>query len=371
MDTMTFKPASLLPAIVAILLAAGGARADDPIARGRWSLEGGLGPARAGAPVVLLSGGYALVETGSTRLDLLGRVGFAESETIHVQGYLQEIGQGKVQAVSGGLELALALRFGRFEPWVGGGLAVSGVDGTIDYRCDGTDIPACSAYGMGGGTLDVTGTSATAATVAGGLRVALSNQFLLGAEVRYQGERRSRIDEFATSAHLGGASGLVTFIWRPITAEAAAAEAATHTTFVAPAAAPKPQAPAIATSPSPPPGPAEPPLLVPPPAAPCVPLFALHDARRYRCFPDPVRGGTFCEGAVGGVHARKPRRAGGDRLPDRGRRVGDHGPRHGPGALRAGRARGVSPQAAPFRGGRGSQSSTGRRVRVLGDPTMP
>jgi hypothetical protein len=169
------------------------------------------------------------------------------------------------------------------------------VDGTIDYRCDGTDIPACTAYGMGGGTLDVTGTSATAATVAGGLRVALSSQFLLGAEVRYQGERRSRIDEFATSAHLGGASGLVTFIWRPITAEAAAAETATRTTFVAPAAAPKPQAPAIAASPSSPPGPAEPPLLVPPPAASCVPRFALHDARRYRCFPDPVRGGTFCE----------------------------------------------------------------------------
>jgi opacity protein-like surface antigen len=299
-------------AILAAALAAPAlARAEPPPSPlpGRVSFQLGLGPASQGAPVVTVGGGLALWEDGRTRIDLLGLAGFASSEEVKVAGMYGNAGKGDVQSVSVMAEVAIARRAGRLEPWVSAGLGTASVDGKFDVTCDAT-LPACgSIVGQEMRDLHESGTWVGGPTFAAGLRVALFRQLLVGAEVRYQYEGTSRVEELSTSAHVGGVSGLASIIWRvggPI-----------FRLPGAPAVAASPVVPPRRAEPSPPPAPppqgAPTPEAAPTPrseAAPSLapamegcpsgqpPVFQVYPQRRFRCFPDPVRGGFFCEASA-------------------------------------------------------------------------
>jgi hypothetical protein len=256
------------PVILAIALLASPRTAPgaEPDPRGHVALELEAGGADVGAPQILLGGGWALVETGTLRLDLFLRAGFSQSKEFHVTG------DASLQAVSGHLDLAAAWRIGRFEPFAGGGVALVGVSGTLEnppsqtQRLDGTSIWGGTAFA--------------------GLRVAISDQLLLGAELRYQKKGRSSIEGLPFSMPVGGTSGLLTATWRLSTAAQAAS-----------AMAPKsPAPPAAGEGAAPAPTPSTVAVPLSDECAPGKPVWlSLHPARSYRCFADPVRGGHYCE----------------------------------------------------------------------------
>jgi hypothetical protein len=248
------------PVILAIaLLAPRGALGDVPEPRGRLALELQMGGGDIGAPQILLGGGWAPVETGTLRLDLFFRLGFGQSQELRYEAPYGTGGDASLQPVSGHLDLAAAWRLGRFEPYAGGGFSVVGVSGTLEtglpkpQRLDGTSIWGPVAFG--------------------GLRVALGDQWLLGAEVRHQREGRSRVEAVQLYVPVGGTTGLLSVTWR-----------------LAPGGAQS-----AGSSPSRPEGPGA----LPGECAPGETLsIAVHPARAFRCLPDPVRGGHYCEPAT-------------------------------------------------------------------------
>lgn len=254
-------PRIAAPVILAVaLLAPRGALGDVPEPRGRFGFELGAGGGDVGAPQILLGAGWAPVETGTLRLDLFFRLGFGQSQTFRYEPTYGAGGDASLQPVSGYLDLAAAWRLGRFEPYAGGGFSVVGVSGTLEtatsqeQRLDGTSIWGPVAFG--------------------GLRVALGQQWLLGAELRYQREGRSRVDSVQTFVPVGGTTVLLSGTWR-----------------IAPGGlATKPAGAREGVS-----GPEGPTAL----PGECVPgetlSIAVHPARTFLCFPDPVRGGHYCE----------------------------------------------------------------------------
>lgn len=282
--------------LAALLAAPAGVRAEPPVARGRFVYQLGVGPAEQGAPAVALGAGVALRDDGRIRLDLMGRVAFASSQEVKVKGLYGDMGRGDVQGLFLAAELALARRVGPLEPWIGAGLATGNASGSFEYACDGSAFPACEGLPQGTQYLDAEGSWVTGPTAAAGLRLALSRQLLLEAEVRYQYEGTSRIEELSTGVHLGGVSGFISFLWR-VGGERTAPPVSAASVETARPVRPPPAEPPVS---APPPADVRAPALAPAPAPPgrcasgLAPRFRLHAQRRFRCFPDPVRGGYFC-----------------------------------------------------------------------------
>lgn len=286
------------PVLLATALAAtpSAALGDEPNRRIPFSFEVGGGGGSAGAPQILIGAGWAPLESGPLRVELFLRAGFSQNEKVHYESPDGWAGDGSLQAVSGHLDLGVAGRVGRLEPYAGGGLIVVGSSGTLDSFCRWETAPACAAGGIPAPRHeDVDGTSLWGASGFGGLRVLIGEQFLAGAELRYLREGRSRFKQAPIAMEVGGWTGLVTL------------------TFRYGPGAPLPKMPTVkvATEPRPPP-PRPPPVVEPPPAptapSPPAPLPAptecapgeapsirLHTARGFLCLPDPVRGGHRCE----------------------------------------------------------------------------
>jgi hypothetical protein len=271
------------------------------VARGPFVFQLGVGPAQQGAPAVALGAGLALRDDGHVRLDLMGRLAFASSREVKVMGMYGEIGRGDVQGIFLAAELTLARRVGPLEPWIGAGLATGNASGSFEYVCDGSAVPACEGLPWGTQYLDASGSWVTGPTAAAGLRLALSHQLLLETELRYQYEGTSRIEELSTGARLGGVSGLISILWR-VGGELPRPPASTASVETAQSVMPPPDEVDVPSAPvsTPPPADERAPALAAPPAEPgsCAtgqpPRFRLHPQRRFRCFPDPVRGGFFC-----------------------------------------------------------------------------
>lgn len=241
---------------IALLASPRASPADVPEPRGRFAFELQAGGGDVGAPQLLLGGGWAPLETGTLRLDLFFRLGFGQSQTFRYEPPYGTGGDASLQPVSGHLDLAAAWHLGRFEPFAGGGVSVVGVSGTLEtsapkpQRLDGTSIWGPVAFC--------------------GLRVAFGEQWLLGAELRYQREGRSRVDAVQLSVPVGGTTGLLSATWRLAPGGARSA-------------GPSPSRPEGAAS-------------LPGECAPGETLsIAVHPARTFLCFPDPVRGGHYCE----------------------------------------------------------------------------
>lgn len=264
---MLAVPVTLAAALLAPLAVAQASETGPPA---RFSAQLGLGPADVGAPQVLLGAGWAPLETGTLRVDLFLRMGFSEAAKVHFEEPSGMAGDASLQAVSGYLDLAVTRRLGRFEPFAGGGFSVAGAGGTLVTWCRVELAPACAATSPPPPRTEskVDGTSIWGPVAFGGLRFALTEQFLLEAEVRYQREGRSRLREAPISAAVGGTSGLLSVTWRFGTG--------TPTPPIAGVLAPAPAPPTSC-------------------AAVEVPSIPLHLAQGFLCFPDPVRGGHYCE----------------------------------------------------------------------------
>ena len=226
----------------------------------------GAGAAAGDAGNFVFGGGLALLDNGAARVELLGRLGITGGQRVRLDGSGGVTGSGSVQRFSFLAELALAARRGRLEPWISGGLATTGTEGKFDYFCNSSESPACIASSLQSGTDTFEGSWSGGATVAGGVRYAFTDSLLVEAELRYSKRGESRFEDVPISVTVGGLSGTLSALWR----------------FE------------LATLPRrPTPGPA--PIGV---AARCAsgqpPVFVLHPLRRFRCFPDPVRGGFFC-----------------------------------------------------------------------------
>lgn len=277
---MLAVPAKLAAALLAPLAVA---QAGEPVPPARFSAQLSLGPADVGAPQVLLGAGWAPVETGTLRLDLFLRMGFSEAAKVHYEDPSGMAGDASLQAVSGYLDFAVTRRLGRFEPFAGGGFSVAGAGGTLVTWCRVELAPECAAGSPPPRTESkVDGTSIWGPVAFGGLRFAITEQILVEAEVRYQREGRSRLREAPISVAVGGTSGLVSVTWR----------FGTGTPF--------PKWPTAQVPPPPPPSASEP---TPPTSCSVneVASIPLHLAQGFLCFPDPVRGGHYCEarGALG------------------------------------------------------------------------
>lgn len=286
------------PVLLATALAANPSAAlgDEPGSRKPFSFEIGGGGGSAGAPQILVGAGWAMVDSDPVRIELFLRAGFSENRKFHYEQPDGWAGDATLQAVSGHLELAVTRRIGSLEPYLGGGLVVVGASGTLDAVCRWESAPACAVSGVPPPIHeDVDGTSLWGASGFGGLRVALGEQFLVGGELRYIQEGRSRLRQAPIAMEVGGWTGLASLGFR----------------FGA--GAPLPKLPTVIVPPAPPvapprttvgeatpraPGPAAPPAPLPAPTE-CAPGEApsirLHTARGFLCFPDPVRGGHRCE----------------------------------------------------------------------------
>jgi hypothetical protein len=310
------------------------ARALDPDPRGLGVLQLGVGFAKPGASVVLMGAGLGLLDDGRTRVDLLGRFGFSNStEESLVDPVLY--GRGDAESLSFSLELTWAWRRGRLEPWLGLGYGAGQSTGSFIYGCSfGGTPPDCA----GGYTYEVqsdtlSGDWVAGPTCAAGIRLILTEHLLLEAEARYQKRGRSRFEELPVTGPVGGGTGLVSILWRggvPAPGRQPSERSPESEAVLAP---PREEAPPSAPPPAP--SPAEevaPPPVLPPAVPPergavrgCpsgkTPVFRVHGQHRFRCFPDPVRGGFHCEESIRENEFSDPRdceracRSGGDACP--------------------------------------------------------
>jgi hypothetical protein len=251
-------------AAVALVLPAAAA-ADEPVARGTTSVSAGAGVTGA-APFFTVTGGYALWDDGTTRVESAARAGLSVTKRVVLDGSMGVQGAADADRLILGAELVLSTRFGRFEPWIGGGVATVASDGDFHYFCQTTDAPACRDAYLQAGRRDFTGSWVTGPTVASGLRYVVARGLLLEGQVRYETGGESRFDEVGGSQRVGGWAGALSAIWRFDPGAAGA---------VAPVGERIPSAWACE-----PEGPR---------------TFTAHERVRYRCYPDPVRGGSFCE----------------------------------------------------------------------------
>lgn len=196
----------LLAAVVALPFAARGAE-PDPRGLGVLQIGGGLGT--EGAPALAFGGGLGLLDTGRTRLDLLGRIGIARTGAASSAAGAARA--PKLGSTSVLLELALAKRRGRGELWAGGGYAWGSANRAYEDTCAGQ--PGCD--GRATAAMDV-GTSVTGPTGALGVRFALASQVLLELEGRYQREGASRVGDGLTGP-VGGFSLLCGVVYRGAT----------------------------------------------------------------------------------------------------------------------------------------------------------
>jgi len=300
-DTLSTRaPASRL--LLLALLLAPAARADGGPPGGRFELRLAVGGGNREAPAVLVGAGLALLDDGATRLDVQGHLAFSGGYDLAFQEVGVAGGTGHLQTFGVIAETTAARRLGRFEPWAGVGLSVMNAGGEFQYECYTSTAPGCAGLTAQSTADSFEGSWVAAPTATAGLRFALTADLLLEGSLRWISERRSAFEELPVSAKVGGLSGLLSIVWRAREKAVPAAQSV------------KP------TAPAPPPGPPpvaapEPPLATPAivgqadAACPAgqVPSFAVHEARRFRCYADPVRGGWFCE--PGGVEGRFVERA--------------------------------------------------------------
>lgn len=308
---------------VALLLAAGTARGASPT--GPFGLFFGLGGGRAGAAAVV-GAGFAPYERGGTRVELVGRLQFEGGETESLDASSGVAGSATVSWVSFIGEVALARHVGPLEPWVGAGVWTASPSGDFEYTCLSSEAPACASAPSWMQYEAYEGSSVTGATVSGGGRLAITDTLLLEAELRWRQEGRSVFRELGVVEELGGFSGTLGVIWRP------GSRPAEPPLARGPAATGPPTGAKVAPGAEPP----EPPPERGPPAA-CVPrcdgrrcgddgcggtcgscpegracdaagrcdrcasgsapVFSVHPARRFRCYPDPVAREPRCERA--------------------------------------------------------------------------
>jgi opacity protein-like surface antigen len=190
---------------------AGAAPAAEPDPRGLGVLQIGGGFGTEGAAALVFGGGLGLLDTGRTRLDLLGRLGIARTGDASSTSPTGPAHATKLGSTSVLLELALAKRHGRGELWVGGGYAWGSANRAYEDSCAGQ--PDCDRRATA--AMDV-GSSVTGPTGALGVRFALASQVLLELEGRYQREGTSRVGE-GLSGPVGGFSLLCGFVYRGAT----------------------------------------------------------------------------------------------------------------------------------------------------------
>ncbi|HSN14790.1 MAG TPA: hypothetical protein VLT61_09175 [Anaeromyxobacteraceae bacterium] len=271
-------------AAVSLLLPAA-ATADEPAARGRTSVSAGAG-VTGDTPFFTLTGSHAFWDDGATRAELAARVGLSVTKSVVLDGSMGIQGAADADRLILGAELVLSRRIGRFEPWISVGVATVASDGDFLYFCNTTDAPACRDSYLQPGRRDYTGTWVTGPTGAGGLRYVVARGLLLEGQLRHEKEGRSRFDEVGGSQRVGGWAGVLSAVWRFSPGGVAAAGPSSG------AVGPGPRRPAGGEA-------LAPATAQTRPASACEPeaprLFTVHERVRFRCFPDPIRGGSYCE----------------------------------------------------------------------------
>lgn len=300
-----FGARSLVRALALAAAVGSASAAETP---GNVDLQLALGGGSPGAPGAMLGVGLAVREDGVNRIGLFGRVGFGYARTIEFADPAVADGTAKLRAYSLHLDATFARRIERFEPFVGIGLATASAGGTFDYFCHASGGEACAGHYLQNAQGQFDGSWSSGPSVSGGARYAFTDQLLLEGEIRYQHEGRSRFTQLPVSTIVGGWSGLVSLVWRPRGSPFWALQAPRRAT-------PPPMPPVVVAAPAPPAPPATPPA--PPAAAPsppaaasavadacpvdALPVLLVRSARRYRCYPDPVRGGHYCDASSGAV----------------------------------------------------------------------